>query len=145
MVTLIKRKTEHCTYFVIFFPTVFPSYWFLLIHFFNSKTVFLYCSETTENLLMCNPTYSHLKDYIVNILSFCFIKYIVISFSMFFSFSVVKHKSIEPNIVLLITAQYTCGPADNGSTHWWKDRTGKLFLPVVHLPFNLWSSFPLTP
>lgn len=50
-----------------FFPTVFPSHWFLLIHFFNSKTVFLYCSETTENLLMCNPTYSHLKDYIVNI------------------------------------------------------------------------------
>ncbi|KAM7437994.1 Protein artemis [Porites harrisoni] len=33
----------------------------------TSKTVFVYCSETTQNLLMCNPAYSHLKDYIRSI------------------------------------------------------------------------------
>lgn len=32
----------------------------------TSKTLFLYCSETTENLLMCNASYSHLKEYIVS-------------------------------------------------------------------------------
>ncbi|XP_020600454.1 protein artemis-like isoform X1 [Orbicella faveolata] len=35
--------------------------------FMSSTTVFLYCSETTENLLMCNPSYSHLKNYIRSI------------------------------------------------------------------------------
>ncbi|KAL9960563.1 hypothetical protein ACROYT_G034038 [Oculina patagonica] len=35
--------------------------------FMSSKSVFLYCSETTENLLMANPSYSHLKDYIRSI------------------------------------------------------------------------------
>lgn len=35
--------------------------------FMSSKNVFLYCSETTENLLMCNPSYSHLKNYIRSI------------------------------------------------------------------------------
>lgn len=34
--------------------------------FLTSKTVFVYCSETTENLLMCNPSYSHLREYIVS-------------------------------------------------------------------------------
>ena len=32
----------------------------------TSKTVFVYCSETTENLLMCNPEYVHLKEHIVS-------------------------------------------------------------------------------
>lgn len=33
----------------------------------GSKTVFVYCSETTENLLMCNPEYVHLKEHIRSI------------------------------------------------------------------------------
>lgn len=33
----------------------------------GSKSVYLYCSETTENLLLCDPSYSHLKSHIHSI------------------------------------------------------------------------------
>ena len=55
---------------------------------FASKNVFVYCSETTENLIMCNPSYSHLKEYIVSKLMFPLL--------LFFSYTLLNGKYLCP-------------------------------------------------
>ena len=95
----------------------------------TSKTLFLYCSETTENLLMCNASYSHLKEYIVSRFFFVLIysyDYTVLLYEQIYQMStIVRYKLLrcQSNRIFVIsspTAKYTFGATNHDSTVWWK-------------------------